>query len=336
MGLLVDGEWKDQWYDTKSTGGRFKRQEQSFRSWVTPDGAPGPSGKGGFAAASDRYHLYVGLACPWAHRTLILRALKGLHDVLPCSVVHWFMAESGWTFAAGDGVIEDTVNDADFLHEVYTAADPNFTGRVTVPILWDKATGTIVNNESSEIIRILNSAFDGVGALPGDYYPREHRGEIDQINERVYSTLNNGVYKSGFATTQEAYEENVFPLFETLDWLEGLLSKRRYLAGERFTEADIRLFTTLIRFDAVYVGHFKCSLRRLIDYPNLWGYTREIFQHPKIRATVNFEHIKKHYYVSHTSVNPNRIVPAGPVLNYDAPHDRESLPGEPIGPASVA
>ena len=331
MGLLVNGNWQDRWYDTTSTDGRFKRQEQAFRNWITPDGVPGPMGAGGYAAATDRYHLSVGLACPWAHRTLILRALKGLDAMLPVSVVHWYMAESGWTFTAGDGVIADPVNDAEFLHQVYTAADPAFTGRVTVPVLWDKATGAIVNNESSEIIRILNSSFDELGALPGDYYPEAYRSEIDAINARVYSTLNNGVYKSGFATTQAAYEENVYPLFETLDWLEGILRERRYLVGEDFTEADIRLFTTLIRFDAVYVSHFKCNLRRLVDYPNLWAYTREIYQHPKIRPTVNFEHIKKHYFVSHTAVNPTGIVPAGPALDYDRAHDRSRLAGRPIG-----
>ncbi len=327
MGLLVNGEWKDKWYDTKATGGRFKRQEQAFRNWITADGAPGPSGKGGFAAAPGRYHLYVGLACPWAHRTLIMRALKGLEEFLPLSVVHWYMAENGWTFDDGAGVVPDTVNHASCLHQVYTAADPAFTGRVTVPVLWDKSAGVIVNNESSEIIRMLNQAFDQLGALPGDYYPEAYRDEIDAINTRVYTTLNNGVYKSGFATTQEAYEENVYPLFETLDWLEDLLGERRYLVGERFTEADIRLFTTLIRFDAVYVGHFKCNIRRIVDYPNLWAYTREIFQHPKIRPTVDFEHIKRHYYVSHKTVNPTGIVPAGPALDYAAPHDRERLPG---------
>lgn len=331
MGLLVNGEWRDRWYDTTSTDGRFKRQEQAFRSWITPDGEPGPTGNGGYSAASERYHLYVGLACPWAHRTLIVRALKGLESFLPLSVVHWYMAENGWTFADGEGVIKDPVNDAAFLHQVYTAADPGFSGRVTVPVLWDKATGSIVNNESSEIIRMLNSAFDGLGALPGDFYPEAHRDEIDAINARVYSTLNNGVYKSGFATTQDAYEENVYPLFDTLDWLEGLLDERRYLAGEDFTEADIRLFTTLVRFDAVYVSHFKCNLRRLIDYPNLWAYTREIYQHPKIRPTVNFEHIRKHYFVSHATVNPTGIVPAGPLLDFDQAHDRGRLEGRPIG-----
>ncbi len=333
MGLLVNGEWQDQWYDTESTGGRFKRQEQAFRSWITADGSPGPSGQGGYAAAADRYHLYVGLACPWAHRTLIMRALKGLEDFLPLSIVHWHMADSGWTFAEGDGVVGDPINGAGFLYQVYTAADSGFTGRVTVPILWDNKTGSIVSNESSEIIRMLNTAFDGVGAADVDYYPEAHRHEIDQINQRVYATLNNGVYKSGFATTQEAYEENVFPLFETLDWLEELLTTRRFLAGARFTEADIRLFTTLVRFDVVYVGHFKCNLRRLVDYPNLWAYTREIYQHPKIRPTVNFEHIKKHYYVSHPNVNPTGIVPAGPALDYEEPHDRQRLAGEPISPA---
>ena len=331
MGLLIDGKWKDRWYDTKSTGGHFKRQEQAFRSWITPDGSAGPSGEGGFAAEPDRYHLYVGLACPWAHRTLIMRALKGLGDLLPISVVHWYMAENGWTFADGDGVVADPIGRADFLHEVYTRADPSFTGRVTVPILLDRTTGAIVNNESSEIIRILNAAFDDVGAQAGDYYPEELEAEIDSINERVYATLNNGVYKSGFATTQDAYEAAVFPLFETLDWLEERLAERRYLVGERFTEADIRLWTTLIRFDAVYVGHFKTNLRRLVDYPNLWAYTREIYQHPLVRPTVDFAHIKQHYYVSHTSVNPTGIVPAGPLVDYDAPHDRSRLPGQPWG-----
>ncbi|MEM9302296.1 MAG: glutathione S-transferase family protein [Pseudomonadota bacterium] len=325
MGLLVDGQWRDQWYDTKATGGRFKRQEQAFRSWITPDGSAGPTGEGGFAADRDRYHLYVGLACPWAHRTLIMRALKGLEDMLPISVVNWLMRDKGWTFAPAAGVIADPVRNADFLFQVYQAADPDFTGRVTVPILWDKQRGTIVNNESSEIIRILNSAFDGVGATPGDYYPEELREEIDAVNARVYHAVNNGVYKSGFATTQEAYEEAVVPLFETLDWLEERLATQRYLVGDRFTEADIRLFTTLVRFDPVYVGHFKCNVRRIADYPHLWGYTRDLFQRPEIRPTVDFEHIKKHYYASHESINPTGVVPVGPAVDFDAPHDRASL-----------
>ncbi len=324
MGLLVEGSWQDRWYDTESTGGEFKRQEQTFRNWITPDGAPGPSGDGGFAAERDRYHLYVSLACPWAHRTLILRALKGLEALLPISVVHWYMGEHGWTFEAGEGVVPDPVHHVARLYELYQKADPDYTGRVTVPVLWDKRRDTIVSNESSEIIRMLNSAFDAQGADPGDYYPEALRDEIDAVNERVYETLNNGVYRAGFATSQEAYDAAVAPLFETLDWLEARLSKTRYVAGGTLTEADVRLFTTLIRFDSVYHGHFKCNLRRIVDYPNLWAYTRELYQHPRIRPTVNFEHIKKHYYVSHDNVNPTRIVPAGPMLDLDAPHDRAS------------
>lgn len=327
MGLLVDGVWQDQSYDTRSTGGHFRRQKQAFRSWITPDGAPGPTGSGGFAAVAGRYHLYVSLACPWAHRALILRALKGLEDVVPVSVVNWYMGDEGWTFAPGEGVIADPVFGAARLYEIYQKADSRFTGRVTVPVLWDTKTRTIVNNESSEIIRMFNSAFDGVGAKPGDFYPEALRGEIDTINQRVYSTLNNGVYKSGFATTQEAYEAAVYPLFETLDWLEARLSERRYLTGADFTEADVRLFTTLIRFDAVYVGHFKTNLKRLVDYPNLWAYTREIYQNPVIHRTVDFDHIKKHYYASHRGVNPAGIVPAGPLVDYDEPHGRERLAG---------
>ncbi|SAK61556.1 glutathione S-transferase family protein [Caballeronia ptereochthonis] len=312
MGLLVDGKWQDKWYDTASTGGRFVRKEAAFRNWVTPDG------EGGFRAEAGRYHLYVGLACPWAHRTLIMRALKGLEEMIDVSVVHWLMLENGWTFADGPGVVPDMINGARFLHQVYTAADPHYTGRVTVPILWDKRRGTIVSNESSEIIRMLNSAFDGIGAKPGDYYPPELRAEIDALNARIYDTLNNGVYKAGFATTQAAYEEAVMPLFDTLDFLEARLGTRRYLAGERFTEADIRLFTTLVRFDAVYVGHFKCNLRRIADYPNLSNYVREIYRMPGVADTVNFEHIKRHYYESHRTINPTGIVPAGPVLDFDA------------------
>lgn len=322
MGLLVDGKWQDKWYDTDSTGGEFERQEQAFRNWITADGSAGPSGDGGYAPGKDRYHLYVSLACPWAHRVLIFRALKELEAFFPLSVVDWLMAENGWTFREGDGVVPDPLFDADYLYEIYQKADPDFTGRVTVPVVWDKDTGTIVNNESSEIIRMLNSAFDDVGAAPGDYYPEELRDEIDAINDRVYRTVNNGVYKAGFATTQEAYEKHVHPLFESLDWLEGLLAERRYLAGDRLTEADVRLFTTLLRFDVVYHGHFKCNLKRLIDYPNLWAYTRELYQHPKIGPTVNFTHIRHHYYASHEKVNPTGVVPAGPLLDFDAPHGR--------------
>jgi putative glutathione S-transferase len=317
--MLVNGKWQDVWYETASTGGRFVRKDAAFRNWVSADaGSP-------FPAEAGRYHLYVSLACPWAHRTLIMRALKGLDQMIGVSVVHWLMLDQGWTFEDGPGVVPDTVNGARLLQQVYIAGAPNYTGRVTVPVLWDKKRGTIVSNESSEIIRMLNSAFDGVGAKPGDYYPQALRAEIDAINARVYDTLNNGVYKSGFATTQAAYEEAVRPLFDTLDWLEDILATRRFLTGDRLTEADIRLFTTLIRFDAVYVGHFKCNLRRIVDYPNLWAYTRDIYQLPGIAATVNFEHIKRHYYESHRSINPSGIVPAGPVLDFDKPHGRERI-----------
>jgi putative glutathione S-transferase len=325
MGLLVNGEWRDQWYDTAATGGRFVRKESTFRNWVTPDGAPGPSGQGGFAAAPGRYHLYVSLACPWAHRALIMRALKGLEGAIGVSVVHWLMRENGWTFAAGPGVVPDPIHGAEYLHQVYTAADPAFTGRVTVPVLWDQKAGTIVSNESSEIIRMLNSAFDGLGARPGDFYPEALRPEIDAVNARVYDTVNNGVYKAGFATSQAAYDEAVAALFGTLDWLEARLSARRFLVGGVLTEADIRLFTTLVRFDAVYVGHFKCNIRRLVDYPNLWAYTRDLFQMPGIAATVNLEHIRRHYHESHRSLNPAGIVPAGPEIDFLAPHGREGM-----------
>ena len=325
MGLLVDGVWQDQWYDTKSTGGRFVRKDAAFRNWVAPDGAPGPTGAGGFKAAPGRYHLYVSLACPWAHRTLIFRRLKGLEDAISVSVVHWLMLDQGWTFQDGPGVVPDPIHGASVLHQVYTAADPHYTGRVTVPVLWDKATGTIVNNESSEIIRMFNASFDAVGAAPGDFYPEPLRAEIDALNARIYDRVNNGVYKAGFATTQAAYEEAVRPLFATLDELDARLATRRYLCGGALTEADWRLFTTLVRFDAVYVGHFKCNLRRIADYPNLSGYLRDLYQVPGIAETVNFEHIKGHYYGSHATINPTGIVPLGPVLDLEAPHGREAL-----------
>ncbi|MGH2343005.1 glutathione S-transferase family protein [Segnochrobactraceae bacterium EtOH-i3] len=325
MGLLVDGVWHDQWYDTAATGGRFVRKDSAFRNFVTADGAPGPSGAGGFAAEAGRYHLYVSLACPWAHRTLILRALKGLTEMISVSVVHWRMLEDGWTFDAGPGVIPDPIRGAHQLHQVYTAADPHYTGRVTVPVLWDRQTSTIVSNESSEIIRMFNSAFDGLGATPGDYYPPFLRRNIDALNDEIYPAVNNGVYKAGFATTQDAYEEAVRPLFAALDRLEERLTTRRYLTGDQLTEADIRLFTTLIRFDAVYVGHFKCNIRRLSDYPALWAYTRDLYQMPAIRPTVDFQHIKGHYYESHRMINPSGVVPVGPLLDYDAPHGRELI-----------
>jgi len=309
---MVDGEWHDQWYDTGATGGRFIRADAQFRNWITADGSPGPSGKGGFKAEPGRYHLYIGNACPWAHRTAIFRKLKGLEDWIGLSVVHWYMAEHGWTFKAADGVIADPVSHANYAYEIYRAADPHYSGRVTIPILWDRHSNTIVSNESSEIIRMFNSAFDPLGASPGDFYPPDLRAEIDTINERVYDTVNNGVYKCGFATSQDAYDESIGPLFDTLDWLESLLSERTYLTGERLTEADWRLFTTLIRFDPVYYGHFKCNKRRLIDYPRLSKLTQSLYDYPGVAATVNMAHIKQHYYMSHESINPSRVVPAGP------------------------
>lgn len=327
MGLLVDGEWRDQWYDTKATGGRFKRDISRFRNWVTADGRAGPSGASGFQAESGRYHLYVSYACPWAHRTLIFRKLKGLEDMIPVSVVHWYMAENGWTFADGDGVVADPIHDADYMYQVYQAADPSYTGRVTVPVLWDKTKNTIVSNESADIIRMFNSAFDGIGASEGDYYPEELREEIDEINARVYTTVNNGVYKAGFATTQDAYEEAVEPLFESLEWLDGRLSTQRYLMGDRITEADWRLFTTLLRFDPVYVGHFKCNRRRIVDFENLWPYVRDLYQVPGVAETVHMDHIKSHYYGSHDTINPTRIVPVGPDIDYSEPHGRDALSG---------
>ena len=325
MGLLQNGQWVDSWYDTKSTQGRFVRSTAQFRNWITSDGSPGPSGIGGFKAEEGRYHLYVSLACPWAHRTLIFRSLKGLGKMISHSVVHWYMAENGWTFQTTDGVLPDNINNADFLHQVYTSAKPDYSGRVTVPVLWDKENNTIVSNESSEIIRMFNNAFNGIGANSKNFYPHELQQEIDKINARVYETLNNGVYKSGFATTQQAYEEAVGPLFATLDWLEERLSNHRFLMGHQITEADWRLFTTLVRFDPVYVGHFKCNLRRIADFTNLSGYVRDLYQQPGIAATVNMEHIKNHYYASHETINPSRVVPVGPHTDFTLPHNRSKL-----------
>ncbi|HZV56225.1 MAG TPA: glutathione S-transferase family protein, partial [Sphingobium sp.] len=276
-------------------------------------------------AEPGRYHLYVSLACPWAHRVLIMRALKGLDAMLPISVVHWLMAEKGWTFAPGPGVVPDPLHHADYLYEVYVAAQPGYSGRVTVPVLWDKERRTIVNNESAEIIRMLTDAFDAVGAKPGDYYPAALRAQIDAVNARVYDGFNNGVYKAGFATSQTAYDEAVAGVFETLDWIEERLSRQRYLLGGQLTEADIRLLTTLVRFDEVYHGHFKCNRRRIVDYPNVWGFTREMFQLPGVAATVNMAHIKHHYYESHRTINPTGIVPIGPAPDFMAPHGREAL-----------
>ncbi len=311
MGLLVDGAWRDEWYDTEKTGGRFERADSVFRDWI---------GDGGrFAAEAGRYHLYVSYACPWAHRTLIFRRLKGLEEMVSVTVVEPLMEENGWAF----GEVPDPINDCHYLYQVYLKARAGFSGRVTVPVLWDKLGGTIVNNESSEIIRMFNGAFDSIGAAEGDYYPEALRGEIDAVNETVYENVNNGVYRAGFATSQEAYAEAYEALFGTLDKLEGRLAGQPYLAGERLTEADWRLFTTLVRFDSVYHGHFKCNKARLVDYPNLWSYTRRLYQIPGIAETVNMDHIKSHYYASHRTVNPTGIVPGGPELDFTAAHDRD-------------
>ncbi|MFZ2842465.1 glutathione S-transferase family protein [Psychrobacter sp.] len=325
MGLLVDGQWQDKWYDTESSGGRFEREDAGFRNWVTVDGSAGPSGKNGFKAEANRYHLYVSLACPWANRTTIYHQLKGLEDIISISTVHPFMGDKGWTFAEGEGVIADPIVNASYLYEIYTAAKPDYTGRVTVPILWDKKTDTIVSNESSEIIRMLNSAFDEVGAVAGNFLPSESIAEIDEINTFIYDAINNGVYKAGFATKQEVYEEAVSTLFDALDTLEARLATQRYLIGNTLTEADWRLFTTLVRFDAVYVGHFKCNIRRIIDYPNLWGYLRDLYQVPGIAETVNMAHIQAHYYTSHASINPTGIIPLGPDIDFNKAHDRAYL-----------
>ncbi len=323
MGQLVDGVWQDTWYDTKSTGGAFQRSTAKYRNWITADGSAGPSGEGGFAAESGRYHLYVSYACPWAHRTLIFRALKGLADHIDVSVVHPDMLSDGWTFETGfDGATGDRLHGLPFARDIYIKADPRVSGRVTVPILWDRERETIVSNESSEIIRMFNSAFDGITGNDLDFWPEALRAAIEPVNDRIYDSLNNGVYKSGFATTQAAYDAAVGPLFDTLDWLEDRLSRTRYLMGDRITEADWRLFTTLIRFDPVYHGHFKCNRRKIAEYPNLWGYTRELYQWPGVAPTVRLDHITRHYHYSHDSVNPHRIVPIGPEMDLDAPHGR--------------
>lgn len=323
MGLLVDGVWQDKGYDTRKTGGRFQRSESQFRNWVTRDGSPGPSGSGGFRAEPGRYHLYVSYACPWAHRALIFRKLKKLEDTISVSVVHHFMGENGWTFRADDGATGDDLYGLDYLHQIYTKADPHYSGRATVPTLWDKKNETIVSNESAEIIRMLNTAFDDWGDASLDLYPEPLRAEIDEVNALVYHAINNGVYRTGFATTQEAYEEAFQKLFDTLDVVEQRLSRHRYLIGDRMTEADWRLFTTLVRFDAVYYSHFKCNLRRIVDFENLSNYLRELYQVPGVAETVNMHHIKQHYYRSHESINPTCIVPAGPELDFAARHNRD-------------
>ena len=323
MGQLVDGVWHDVWYDTKSTGGAFQRTNAKFRNWITQDGSAGSSGTNNFQAQSGRYHLYVSYACPWAHRALIFRALKGLKEHISISAVHPDMLSDGWTFKTDDqGATGDTLFGLPFVRDVYLKAEPNMTGRVTVPILWDKKSETIVSNESSEIIRMFNCAFDRITGNTDDYWPVELRDEMAPINDRIYDTLNNGVYKSGFATTQAAYDAAVNPLFDTLAWLETRLSKNRYLMGSVVTEADWRLFTTLIRFDPVYHLHFKCNRNRIVDYPNLWAYTRELYQWSGVADTVNLNHIVRHYHYSHETINPHRIIPLNPVLDYAAAHGR--------------
>ncbi|EDZ41912.1 glutathione S-transferase domain protein [Rhodobacteraceae bacterium HTCC2083] len=323
MGLLVDGVWRDQWYDTKASGGAFVRSTAKFRNWITADSSAGPTGEGGFPAELGRYHLYVSHACPWAHRALIFRALKGLNDHITVSVVHPDMLSDGWKFETDEhGATGDTLYGLPFARDIYIKADSTISGRVTVPILWDKQRDTIVSNESSEIIRMFNSAFDALTGNTDDYWPVEMRERIEEVNARIYDTINNGVYKSGFATTQVAYDAAVGPLFDSLEWVEQRLSKNRYLMGDTLTEADWRLFTTLVRFDPVYHLHFKCNRKRIVDYPNIWAYTRELYQVPGIAETVNFEHIVRHYHYSHETINPNRIIPTNPVLNFMDPHGR--------------
>lgn len=326
MGQLVNGTWQTEDGFADKSSGKFVRSTAGFRNWITPDGAAGPSGTDGFKAESGRYHLYVSYACPWAHRTLIFRALKGLTDHITVSVVHPDMLDDGWSFSTDyPGATGDTLYGLPFARDIYTKADPEVSGRVTVPILWDKQRQTIVSNESSEIIRMFNSAFNGLTDNTDDYWPKDLRAAIEPVNDRIYNTLNNGVYKSGFAATQAAYSEAVTALFETLDWLENRLSSSRYLMGDKITEADWRLFPTLIRFDPVYHLHFKCNRNRIVDFPNLWAYTRELYQWKGVAETTNLDHIVRHYHYSHESINPHRIIPINPVLDYHAPHNRGSL-----------
>ena len=326
MGLLVDGRWQDKWYDTQSTGGRFERSQSQFRNWITADGSAGPSGEGGFQAQSGRYHLYVSYACPWAHRTLLMRTLKGLQQHISVSVVHPLMLESGWELRDDfDGATGDSLYGFKKLYELYLKADHNYTGRVTVPVLWDTQQETIVSNESADIIRMLNSSFDELGVTAGDYYPEALQADIETINEGIYHDVNNGVYKAGFATRQDAYDDAVEALFKRLDVLEERLSKQRYLVGNTLTEADIRLWTTLVRFDPVYVTHFKCDRQRISDYPNLQGLLKDIYQLPGVAETVNLAHIRHHYFRSHPTINPHGIISIGPQLDWNSPHGREPL-----------
>ncbi|MCE6960137.1 glutathione S-transferase family protein [Cereibacter sphaeroides] len=326
MGELIEGVWHPTWYDTASSGGRFVRSRAGFRNWITPDGRPGPTGEGGFPAEAGRYHLYVSLACPWAHRTLIFRSLKGLGSLIGVSVVHPDMLADGWTFSRDfPGATGDRLHGLPFLRDLYLRADPGISARVTVPVLWDRTRQTIVSNESADIIRMFNSAFDGLTGNRQDFHPAALRERIDALNARIYETVNNGVYRAGFATSQQAYDEAAPAVFATLDWLEDLLGTSRYLAGETVTEADWRLFTTLIRFDKVYHTHFKCNRRQIVQYPHLWGWLRELYQWPGVAETVSFDHILRHYYFSHDTINPHRILPLTPDPHFDAPHRRDQL-----------
>lgn len=325
MGLLVQGEWHDKWYDTKASGGEFKREAAQLRNWVTEDGAPGPTGLGGFKAESGRYHLYVSLACPWAHRTLIFRKLKKLEEHISVSVVSPDMLSKGWTFSTSEGSSGDELFGFEYLHQVYTRNRSEYSGRVTVPVLWDKQQNCIVSNESSEIIRMFNTAFNSLTGDTQDFYPASLHNEIHTINELVYDNVNNGVYLCGFATSQDAYETAYSSLFSALDKIEALLKDNRYLTGESLTEADWRLFTTLIRFDSVYHGHFKCNRQRLEDFPAISNYLRELYQWPGVAETVDFYHIKRHYYFSHTMINPTQVVPVGPDIDYDRAHNRANI-----------
>ncbi|WP_447555542.1 glutathione S-transferase family protein [Vreelandella sp. EE22] len=327
MGLLVEGEWVDQWYDTKKNGGEFVRESAQLRDWV--EGGGQQEGES-FPAEKDRYHLYVSLACPWAHRALIMRKLKGLESLVGVSHTSPLMLDKGWTYNKEEGSSGDCVNNVAYHYELYTLTDPDYTGRVTVPVLWDKQRSAIVNNESADLVRMFNGAFDKLTGNDLDFYPEDLRETIDAVNADVYDNVNNGVYKSGFATEQGVYEKHFHALFECLDRLEARLSRKRYLAGEWLTEADIRLFTTLVRFDAVYYGHFKCNDKRIEDYPNLSHYLRELYQWPGVAETVDMDHIKRHYYYSHDAINPTRIVPVGPTLDLEGPHDRDRLAGQGI------
>ncbi len=325
MGLLVNGEWHDRWYDTKNSDGAFEREAAQLRNWITLDGEAGPSGIGGFKAESGRYHLYVSLACPWAHRTLIFRKLKKLEQHIDVSVVSPDMLEQGWTFKTDEGSTGDQLFGSEFMHQIYTRNKADYSGRVTVPVLWDKENDCIVSNESSEIIRMFNSAFNAVTGDTQDFFPAEKRDEIETINHLIYQNINNGVYRCGFATRQKAYENAYTKLFDALDKVEGILSKQRYLTGDSITEADWRLFTTLIRFDSVYHGHFKCNRQRLEDFSHISHYVRELYQWPNVADTVDFYHIKRHYYFSHAMINPTRVVPVGPDIDYHTPHNRETF-----------